>query len=507
MKTLHITVADKIATFLQRGGVIVCGNSDYSVKFTFDAEWDEYPEKTARFIWNGKYYDQKFTGNVCPAPIISAAEIVSVGVYAGELSTTTPAIIPCKESILCKSSILTDGQVQKYRDEILEIAENMEAMMEQFECLESTGDTTDRLAEMQAILDEHKYLKLGAGDFYLSGQLRIGKGAVLEGCGASTKIMQTPDSTQPSMIWLKSEGTIRSVCVQGAWTSEAEVTTTPASYRIGIVMAYGTHNAIIDSCYIRGWTYYGVSAQENGTATYSFIASNCDFCCNNVGMTLTTTEYACINHCVFHDNRIGVINNAGNNKFTACGFDSNVYGFYISDGYNNGHGNAVGCTFNHNEQAVHIENNEVGFVFSGCQFHFGDIYIYSGAKGTLFANCQFGNQMSYINYSANTTMFEGCIFSLSPKTDSVAYIDSHESFRFVDCINYNTGESVDNVGNAGNTGGVNIATVEKWTFTLADGTLVDKDVLIGSEDDTNTEVWVFKMNDGTEVRKAVLTNA
>ena len=99
-KKLHITVKDKVATYLQRDGVIVCGNSDYKIAFTFDSEWSSHTNKVARFIWNDKHYDKEFTGTECSVPIISDATQVSVGVFADDLSTT-PVIIPCKRSILC----------------------------------------------------------------------------------------------------------------------------------------------------------------------------------------------------------------------------------------------------------------------------------------------------------------------------------------------------------------------------------------------------------------------
>lgn len=101
MKTLHIMVANKIAEYIRRDGDIVCGNSDYQIEFTFDSEWADHSEKKARFIWRGKFYDVPFVGNVCEVPIIKNADSVEVGVYAGELSTTTKAIIGCKRSILC----------------------------------------------------------------------------------------------------------------------------------------------------------------------------------------------------------------------------------------------------------------------------------------------------------------------------------------------------------------------------------------------------------------------
>lgn len=107
MKTLHIAVVDKIATYQQRDGEIVCGNNDYVIEFAFDSEWDGYTEKVARFIINDHYENVNFTGNTCPVPIITNTTIISVGVYAGNLSTTTPAFIKCKKSILCQN--LTEG--------------------------------------------------------------------------------------------------------------------------------------------------------------------------------------------------------------------------------------------------------------------------------------------------------------------------------------------------------------------------------------------------------------
>lgn len=104
MKTLYINVVDKVATYQQRGGSIVCGNSDYEVKFLFDSEWDAYEEKTARFIWGGQHTDVPFTGDTCPVPPVSNTRIVTVGVYVEGMSTTTPAVIYAQSSILCGST-------------------------------------------------------------------------------------------------------------------------------------------------------------------------------------------------------------------------------------------------------------------------------------------------------------------------------------------------------------------------------------------------------------------
>ena len=100
-RTLHINVANKVATYNSRDGEIVGWNSDYSVVFTFDSEWEGVANKVARFIWNGQYTDVNITNNECKMPIISNTSLCTVGVYSGDLITSTPAKIPCRLSVLC----------------------------------------------------------------------------------------------------------------------------------------------------------------------------------------------------------------------------------------------------------------------------------------------------------------------------------------------------------------------------------------------------------------------
>lgn len=96
---ISIQIIDKIATCLTELP-IVCGNSDYVAEFLFDEEWNEHLIKTARFKVNGEYTDVVFEGNECTIPIITNSKIVWIGVFAGDLSTSTPAIVHCKPCIL-----------------------------------------------------------------------------------------------------------------------------------------------------------------------------------------------------------------------------------------------------------------------------------------------------------------------------------------------------------------------------------------------------------------------
>lgn len=110
MPNINITVREKIAHTIT-DTCIVCGNSDYVAVFDFDAEWDAYEVKTARFIWGGTYTDVAFTGNECPVPVILDAVSVLVGVYAGDLHTTTAAAVGVRRSILGGNPVLSKGEL------------------------------------------------------------------------------------------------------------------------------------------------------------------------------------------------------------------------------------------------------------------------------------------------------------------------------------------------------------------------------------------------------------
>jgi len=101
---IKVDIVDKHATTLG-APVIICGNSDYSITFTFDDEWAEHDTKTARFAYVRagvlQYTDVIFTGDTVDVPVLAEITEVRVGVFAGDLRTSTPARIPCEYSIRC----------------------------------------------------------------------------------------------------------------------------------------------------------------------------------------------------------------------------------------------------------------------------------------------------------------------------------------------------------------------------------------------------------------------
>lgn len=100
-KEILIKVRDKIAERIS--GEYVCGNSDFVAVFDLDEEWGAYDTKTARIDIGDEYFDIVFNGNQCAIPILSDIHSFYIGVFAGNLKTTTSAYVPARKSILCKS--------------------------------------------------------------------------------------------------------------------------------------------------------------------------------------------------------------------------------------------------------------------------------------------------------------------------------------------------------------------------------------------------------------------
>ena len=103
-RIIAIKVKDKIAA-QTNDTVYICGNSDFVIKFDFDDEWAEHECKTARFVIAGRFIDVVFSNDECHVPVISNTHNFVVGVYAGNLQTTTPAYVPASKSILCGTEV------------------------------------------------------------------------------------------------------------------------------------------------------------------------------------------------------------------------------------------------------------------------------------------------------------------------------------------------------------------------------------------------------------------
>lgn len=157
-----VTIRDKVATADKT--IYVCGNSGFAVNFDFDSEWDEFETKTARFVCDdASYVDVLFDGTVCPVPIFSNTRRVRVGVYAGNLVTTTPAYITASKSILCDGGTPADPPDDVY-DQLMEKLNNLseeglsgriDDLAEQVAELSKNTGVSDRVTALEQRLEEH----------------------------------------------------------------------------------------------------------------------------------------------------------------------------------------------------------------------------------------------------------------------------------------------------------------------------------------------------------------
>ncbi len=124
MPNISISVKNKIAVQTNRT-LYVCGNSDYTALFDLDAEWNAFEIKTARFCYNGHYSDVVFTGNECEIPVIADTNEFEIGLFAGNLHTTKPAMVLCERSILSTSGTPTNPSPDVYHQLIEKINSGM----------------------------------------------------------------------------------------------------------------------------------------------------------------------------------------------------------------------------------------------------------------------------------------------------------------------------------------------------------------------------------------------
>lgn len=108
MPDITIRVRNRIAETVG-SPEIICGNDGYNLLFDLDEEWSAQEIKTARIAWTDtfsgqpRHTDVPFILGFAAIPAIADAYEVRIGLYSGNIMTTTPATVPCVRCI-------TDGE-------------------------------------------------------------------------------------------------------------------------------------------------------------------------------------------------------------------------------------------------------------------------------------------------------------------------------------------------------------------------------------------------------------
>ena len=257
-----------------------------------------------------------------------------------------------------------------------------------------TGTTADRRAEIVDKLNTYGYCEFVAGDYYISAAIDLSDGHTIKGCGKESVLRKTTSGTTDAFFNIINNAknvTIKDLALYGANTVKPSTQNT-GNGEMGVYIEEQSERTTIENCLFSGFTRAGIFCANGYSLLTSINVTNCNFIYCNYGIRFDEFgEFANITNCNFINNYYGTIVIGGNNKFANCGFDSNVVGFVLYDSSgvptNDGHGSAVGCTFNHNSsRSIEITNIDNGYLFSGCNIFFGDILV-SNSKGIQFDNC------------------------------------------------------------------------------------------------------------------------
>lgn len=103
MPEIVVTVKNKMA--VGDGSVIVCNNSDYVVRFVLDSEWDALALRTMRIVYDSyTHTDIAFSGDTVALPTIIDRTSIGIGLYSGDIHTSTCAMFDCERSVMGKNS-------------------------------------------------------------------------------------------------------------------------------------------------------------------------------------------------------------------------------------------------------------------------------------------------------------------------------------------------------------------------------------------------------------------
>lgn len=467
MQDIKITVADKKAT-LEGTPIIVCGNSDYTVTFSFDAEWSLTGPKTARFVYvkNGEkqHEDVVFEGNTVAVPVLSDVTFVQVGAFEGNLATTTPARILCTPSILCGTGTagsLTEDVYNQLLALVVSMAEKgafgaTEEQMQQVAALDARMDTFTKLAEGSTTGDaELADIRVGAaGETYATAghAVRGQIGNLKRDLSAETKRALARENEIEELFTLPTQEAVNK------WLDEhPEATTTVQD-----------NSLTIDKLIVGALGY----------VTPEMFGAVGDGVTNDSEAFQETINFAIENHCKVFLMK-GATYKAGQiqingpvyidlNGATIDSSDAETYCFYILEGVSNVsivNGTIRGkmeLTDNYICYAIIIHDTEDKVATADDfvkNFTFANLHIEGFANGVIannvrnlnFLSCTFSNQLIQKNnpstcgygvliQAGDNILFANCIFNKSAYRRHAIYLSQqtsklHTDFRLNVCNN------------------------------------------------------------------------
>ena len=319
--------------------------------------------------------------------------------------------------------------------------------------LAPTGDTTDRTADILAMLNSTGICRLGAGDYYVTDLVMPDYSSII-GSGFATKVRLTTNGN--FAIAPKSHCTVKDLRIMGGVDGSVTPSATVGT-RHGILWQGDytqSHTApfrcILDNLMIINFTGGGITCYDTGYGTSNCIEATNIYILNcSAGLNISYwSEFHKFTNVRCSECYYGCINNGGNNLFVNCDFSSNREIAMLMDNSqgqspNNTHGSAIGCVFNHTAHdgtsnagiGIEILNCHSGFIFTGCQIFFSQIHLVD-SDGIVISDTNFGYRNCDVNISGGgTVLFSNCMNEGAiPIT-----VTNNQNVHFVNCYNKATG--------------------------------------------------------------------
>lgn len=331
---------------------------------------------------------------------------------------------------------------------------------------ESEDETgkTDMTGAIMSMLTDTGYCHLGEGIFYVSGNIDMPEKSTLCGCGEKTEIRLLSSVASGYVVKMESYNTVKDIKFSGSYNS---LTPTANGGRSAICFqadydgtdtgtAYTTNQCMISNVWIHNFSGSGIHCHNSSiSVSRGLYVTNAFILRCYAGINIDYySEFnkftnVCTASCYY-----GVINNGGNNVFTACTFHATSIGFYV-DGTqpNAAHGTINGCTFCHigsnDGTAILMNGVESGFIVSDCQFWYNAISL-TNCQGILFDGCMFGRGItsdgavsaSITVNGGNLVLFSGCMFHLDTTRPPRITVVNNTKTVFSGCYGTESGSAI-----------------------------------------------------------------
>lgn len=318
--------------------------------------------------------------------------------------------------------------------------------------LAPSGNTTDRTADILAMLNSTGVCRLGKGNYYIKN-LIMPEGTSIIGCGQGTSVRLSTDSGAEYAIKLNSMCSVENFSLYGmasSFTANSSVRN-----RTGILWQ-GTYTAdqsapyrsFVKNLWIYNFEGSGIKCYDTGYGgDCSIIVDNVFIWNCDAGINIAYwSEFNKLTNVRASACYYGCINNGGNNMFTNCDFSSNKLCFLMdnssSQSPNNSHGSCVGCVFNHADSntgfGIKILNCDNGFVFDACQSFYAQIDI-EDSDGVTISNSNFGSSNGTITIkNGGAVLFANNLYGAAPTIS----ITNNNKVHFSNCYVRSTGATV-----------------------------------------------------------------